>query len=427
MKKLIPFVFLFMSAITIAHADKTEELEGKINALADEIEQLKEKGETGKNKVHLFGYGEMHYNGNAGSDGLKNIPANDIMNFHRMVIGMGIDFSDRIKFTSEIDFENGFTAPYIEFAYLDFLISEQFNIRAGSLVTPIGYINETHEPTTFYSVERPYTERLIIPTTWPEGGVGIFGNAMPGLSYKLYAQASLSSADGTKFFQAKNGLRKGRSKAANAIANNIAVVGRLEYTGISGLNVAGSFYKGNSTQNKQGVTAGAVTLWDVDARFRFNGIELRGMYVQYNVGDAGIINAVNVTNGNIATLSDGIGSKGVGKRIEIAYHLGAALFGKSKKTQGHDEEWLHAGALQSWQKPTEMDIIPFVRYENINTQATMPVGSIADPKYDRKVTTMGIAFLPNSDVVAKADIEMWKSGNSLFNYNQFNLGIGYMF
>ncbi len=424
MKKLISFAFLFLSGFSVAHADSTTgELEGRINALADEIEALKAEDGGTKDRVHLFGYGEMHYNANAGDSGLKSNPGKDVLNFHRMVIGLGVDISDKIKFTSEVDFENGFKEPYIEFAYLDFLISEKFNIRAGSMVTPVGYINETHEPTTFYSVERPYTDKLIIPTTWPEGGVGIFGNAMPGLSYKLYAQASLSSADGTKSFRGKDGLRKGRSKAAKAIANDIAVVGRLEYTGLPGLNLGASLYRGNSTQNRQGQAGGAVTLWDVDARFRINDLELRGMYSQYNIGDAGVINTANTNTIN----GDGVGSKGVGKRIEIAYHLGAALFGKGAKVHDHEENWYHPGELQDWQKPTEMDLVPFVRYEAINTQATMPIGSTADPKYDRRVTTVGIAFLPARDVVVKADYEMWKSGDTAFSYNQFNLGVGYMF
>lgn len=406
-----------------------EELEKKIDILADEVDELK-LGETmvKEQRVHLFGYGEMHYNNNAGDDGLKNTPSKDIMNFHRMVIGLGVDFSDNIKFTSEVDFENGFADPYIEFAYLDFLISDQFNIRAGSLVTPVGYINEIHEPTTFYSVERPYTDRLMIPTTWPEGGVGIFGNIVPGLSYKLYGQASLTSADGKKFFQAKNGLRKGRYKAEKAPASDIAVVGRLEYTGLPGLSIGASLYRGNTTQNVDGIGSGSVTLWDVDTRYRFKDVELRGMYVQFNVGDAGAINTTNLANSNINNASDGVGSQGVGLRVEAAYHLGDLLFGgKRKSVHKHDEEWYHPGTLQDWQVPAEMDLVPFVRYEQINSQDKMPSGFTANPKYDREVFTFGVAFFPHKDVVVKADLETWQSGDSAFDYNQFNLGIGYMF
>ena len=47
-----------------------------------------------------------------------------------------------------------------------------FNLRGGMVLTPVGIINERHEPPVFYGVERPFVDTVIIPTTWFEAGAG---------------------------------------------------------------------------------------------------------------------------------------------------------------------------------------------------------------------------------------------------------------
>jgi len=63
----------------------------------------------------------------------------------------------------------------MEQAFLEFDVNDNNSIRAGIILVPIGIINETHEPSTFYSVERNNIEKYIIPTTWREGGVSLTG------------------------------------------------------------------------------------------------------------------------------------------------------------------------------------------------------------------------------------------------------------
>jgi hypothetical protein len=63
----------------------------------------------------------------------------------------------------------------LEQAYVDFLLSRRFNVRAGMLLMPIGLINERHEPPVFYGVERPFVDTVIVPTTWFEVGAGVHG------------------------------------------------------------------------------------------------------------------------------------------------------------------------------------------------------------------------------------------------------------
>jgi hypothetical protein len=80
-----------------------------------------------------------------------------------LVLGVGYDFTDWLKFRSELDFEHAFKEPELEFAYLDFLLKPAVNVRLGAILVPMGVINQHHEPPLFYSVERPEIYRVIIP------------------------------------------------------------------------------------------------------------------------------------------------------------------------------------------------------------------------------------------------------------------------
>ena len=125
---------------------------------------------------------------------------------------------------------------------------------------PVGPLNETHEPPRFYSVERPYVETYLIPSTWQEGGAGLFGSA-GGFNYRVYVVGGLDATG----FTAASGLRKGRQKVSEGKAEDLAFGGRLEYTGLPGFRLGTSAYQGDSAQNTKGIGRVPVTLLEADA------------------------------------------------------------------------------------------------------------------------------------------------------------------
>ena len=52
------------------------------------------------------------------------------------------------------------------------------------MLIPMGIVNEYHEPTTFNGVERPSIDGKIIPSTWREIGLGLYGKSN-ALSLKI--------------------------------------------------------------------------------------------------------------------------------------------------------------------------------------------------------------------------------------------------
>ena len=101
----------------------------------------------------------------------------------RTVLYVGNRFSDDWLLNTELEFEHGTTdassgttdgegSVSVEFAYLEHLVNENHAVRGGLLLVPMGLVNELHEPTVFLGARRPEVERLILPTTWRENGLG---------------------------------------------------------------------------------------------------------------------------------------------------------------------------------------------------------------------------------------------------------------
>ena len=188
----------------------------------------------------ISGYMDFHFN---------NVEFQDpVLDFHRFVLLFTHSFSDRVRFVSELELEHAVVSPEtdgeleLEQAYIDFLMSRNFNLRAGMVLAPVGVINERHEPPVFHGVERPSVETVIIPTTWFGAGAGLHGEVGSGFRYRVYAMETLDASG----FSAESGLRGGRQKGAQSNAKHVAGTGRVEFVGTPGLVLGTSLWSGDS-------------------------------------------------------------------------------------------------------------------------------------------------------------------------------------
>lgn len=366
-KPLAVLAGLVLSASALAQS--TEE---KLDALSREVEALR-KEVAGKEarpedkRTHIGGYGELHYN---------NLDTSNRIDFHRFVLFFGHRFSDRIRFNSEIEFEHSLIGDdkpgevELEQAYLDFDFAENHTARAGLFLIPIGILNETHEPPTFYGVERNPVESNIIPTTWWEGGASVYGNLTSALRYDLAVTSGLRvPTTGSSAFS----IRSGRQKVANATANNAAYTGRLKWTGVPGVELGTTLhYQDDLTQEDVpgGVSA---TLAEAHVALARGPWGLRALYAQWNLDGAA---------------PEAVGrDKQKGWYIEPSYKVNSA-FGV------------------------------FARYSQWDTEA----GDGIDSK--KKQTDVGFNYWPHEQVVVKFDVQ--RQSGAVDN-DGFNIGLGYMF
>jgi hypothetical protein len=351
--------------------------------------------------VSLGGYGEVLYE-NLANTREDDTPsgATDRLDALRAIVYVGYKFNDRILFNSELEFEHGTTGAggsvSIEFAYLEYRLAPQFGLRAGLLLPPMGFINEVHEPPAFLGARRPETERQIIPSTWRESGIGFFGG-IRNVSYRAYL---VNGFDAEGF--SGSGLRGGRQNGSEADAENFGVVGRLDVSPGLGLTVGSSAYLGNSGQGKPlpsdpAATLGARTfIWEGHAQYKAGGFDLSGLLALSTVDDVAEINA----------LTDLTGDASVGERL-IGWYL-----------QGGYDVLRATGSSHQ--------LIPYVRYEQLDTQDRVPEGFASNPANDRSFLTIGTMWKPVPNVSLKADYQI-VSNQADTGVNQLNVNLGYLF
>src|SRR5579862_8980554 len=169
----------------------------------------------------LGGYGELTVNDPS------NAPT--VVDLRRLVLFVGHNFTDKLRLYAEFEMEHAVTSSTdrgefeVEQAFLDYLAWKPFNVRAGVIIMPVGIVNVYHEPPTFNGVDRPDTDELIIPSTWREPGLGVFG-AWRSLRWQAYVVNGVNATG----FTASAGLRDGHQEAQLALGHDWGVVARVD-------------------------------------------------------------------------------------------------------------------------------------------------------------------------------------------------------
>ncbi|HKV10930.1 MAG TPA: hypothetical protein VJ725_22515 [Thermoanaerobaculia bacterium] len=395
-------------------AGRMAEIERRLEVLAAEIEKMRigeaaasaDESDYGMgpaaSKIYrterglsIGGYGEILYQKfDDERDNGTDAGRDDQFDLLRGILYFGYKWNDRFLFNTEIEYEHAGEEVSVEFAYLDYLWRPEANFRAGLVLIPMGFINELHEPTVFLGANRPQIERVIIPSTWRENGFGLFGEAGP-VSYRTYI---VNGFDASGF--AAGGLRNGRQNGSEASAEDMAWVGRLDFTGVPGLTVGGSAYVGSAGQGLEtpaGRTVDVGTqILEGHLEWRWRGLELRALGVQADLDDVAQLNAALGLTG-----SGSVGEKLTGYYLQLGYDVLAGRGGESA-------------------------FIPFARWETYNTQDEVPAGFRANPANDAESLTLGFAYKPIEQLILKVDYQD-VDNEAETGIDQFNVLLGYVF
>lgn len=341
----------------------------------------------------LSGYMDFHFN--------KPSDAHGVLDFHRFVLIFSHGFTPRIRFVAELELEHAVVegleekgAIELEQAYIDFLLTRGFNLRAGMLLVPMGIVNERHEPPVFNGVERPFVDTVIIPSTWFEAGAGMHGEVGSGLRYRAYVMAPLDAAR----FSADEGIREGRQEGSQSNVRNVAFAGRAEYIGLRGLTLGASVWSGKSSVSIRRLDS-QVRIGEIDARYKHDRLEMRGQFAQVFIGDAGPLNdAARLLTG----VSPNIARELRGFYGEVGYRV--------------------------WNSGPGRDLVGFARYENFDTQFRMPAGLVPLKQFDREAWVIGATYYPDPDVAVKIDYVVQRNQSLIVKAPaSLNIGLGWWF
>ena len=124
-----------------------------------------------ENRVALGGYVEA----NSLYESVDGISEGLSFQARRLTVFMSASISSRIKFLSELEFEDGTKEIGLEFAAIDMVLHPLFNLRGGVVMNPIGGFNQNHDGPNWEFVERPDVGVNLLPATWSNVGFGVYG------------------------------------------------------------------------------------------------------------------------------------------------------------------------------------------------------------------------------------------------------------
>lgn len=344
-------------------------------------------------------------------------------NLTRNVLFLGHKFNNRISLFTELEVEDAKVAGgevggevAMEQAFLKFNVNTRTYISAGLIIPRLGIINENHLPTTFNGNSRPFVETMVIPSTWREIGVAIYGQSsrLPGLNWSAGIFNGLNSSA----FGGGEGIREGRFEGREATATNLAITGALLYYR-NALRVQVSAYYGGSAglapreadslQLSSGPFGTPVMLGEADVQYLTKGFIFKALGTAVSIPDAQAINRAYANNTPELMW---------GAYAEVGYNL-FNITGE-----------------------TEKNLTVFARYETLDLNAQMPENGIKDDFTAQQYIVGGVTWMPVRGVAIKADYVQRMTGdpNPALQINPFingqtfyasrgfvNLGVAYSF
>ena len=343
----------------------------------------------------LTSYGELNYNRSTRD------AKNAVADLRRFVLGYQHRFDDKTKVVTELEVEHAVSSSSdpgeveVEQAYIERQLTRNVAARAGLFLMPFGLLNENHEPTAFYGVERNFVETAIIPSTWREGGVQF----VVGFDNGLTAQAGVTTGfdlgkwDASSTEGAESPLGAIHQEMALAKARDLSVFGALNWRGMPGLLVGGSLFTGGATHG-QTVASSRVTLWDLHARYTPGKWDLSSVYSRGTISNTAAFNA--------------------------------PLVGSTTLIPKSFDGWYGQAAYRLWSSG-DYTLSPFARWEQFNTArsyADLGAGLTPPGARTERVVTVGANFNIGSSIVLKADYQRFREKP---DNNRFDLGLGWSF
>lgn len=377
--------------------------------------------------LNLWGYGELYYADPVHDSRLAQA------DLRRAVFGIGYEFDEQTEFNSEYEVEHAVASSQdvgefdVEQFYVDRQVNSALTVRAGLFLMPFGMLNEHHEPTNFYGMQRNFVETLIIPSTWREGGVNLHGTTPSGIGWNLGVTTGFDlskwnfSQEFPPYVTALDleasetaPLQSTHQELALANASHPTGYAALSYIGIPGLLLGGAISSGDAVNVPAPPNAPIpgherVTLWETHARWTPGRLDLSAIYAHGAIGNVALANAANPGSPNpIPSAFDGW-------FVQAAYTV-----------------WQHKGYR----------LTPFVRqeYYNMGTQYEGTAGPVIPrglvpiaatpgdygywPVNHDHVTTVGANFYLNPHVVVKVDFQKFQSND---DFTRVDAGLGLSF
>ncbi len=349
----------------------------------------------------------------------------DAVDLNKLTVEFWADLSESIQIEAEVEIEHGGTGATMEFDRLEEFgefeqeieaggeviveeliitaeLSPRVSVQFGHLLVPVGLYTLRHEPEHYFTATVPQVEAHLIPTTWHETGIEIAGSHR---DFHYRAQV-VNGLDSTAFSSANWIARGHQQRFETANAEDLAVVGRLDWGNPLTTSFGVSAYYGDTANNrpKPDTTLDAhVTIVDVHAVYEEGPVKARALLMYGSLENATQISRLNRNlSNNLNVKRTPVGSAALGWYVEAGYDLSSL-----------------AGVLDN-----RLDI--FGRYEFYDTMFRVDEDVFDNPRWRRKAWTAGLNYALARDLILKTHYTSQTLGLEKDNKeNTFALGFGF--
>jgi len=404
----------------------------------DNVSSVVRQDSPKKKRLTIGGYGEavasrMFYSNNykryTDASLYKDAPSFGQVDIPHVVIYLGYDFGKGWSVGTEFEYEHGGTESAIEIEeeetgeyeseierggevaieqfWLQKTFSPAINLRAGHMVVPVGGTNAAHEPVHFFTVYRPEGENTIMPCTWHETGIELWGN----IGKWRYEAMLIAGLDADRF-NSKNWIHGASGSPYEfKMATALAGVLRVDNYSIKGLRIGLSGYVGNSANNNIQATDkykglhGTVTIGSLDFHYDDHGIVARG-YFDYGH----LTNSLEISAANKASRKDSPSPKNnvASDAIALGVEAGYDIFSAINSTRLKDQKFFLFG-----------------RYDYYDSMFKTAGSMTREEEWGRQKVTFGLNYYPIKQIVVKAEWSKRIFKKQFNNEPTLSIGIGY--
>jgi hypothetical protein len=390
-------------------------------------------------RLTIGGYGEVAYTRNFFSDNVyrysrpaeyANDPSHGRFDIPHAVLYVGYDFGKGWSMQTEIEFEHTGTGSAVEKEFTEageweseieqggeveleqFWIQKsfcpEFNVRAGHIIVPVGGLNNAHEPLNYFTVYRPEGEFTLLPSTWHDTGISLWGKT-ENWRYELQVTAGL---DGFMFDRDRFVHYGSKSTYEFRVANQLGYAARVDNFSLKGLRVGLSAFYGRAMHNsypndlhntRYADVKGRTFIGAMDFAYKGKRLIVRGNADYGYVGDAATISTIkrNLSSNNAPYKKTPVGQQALAAGIEAGYDI-APWFGASASP-----------------------VFVFTRYEYYDSY--IPAADQQDYPYtDKHRIAAGFNWFPIPEIAVKGEYSCRFLKAPYNNEPSISLGVVYM-
>ncbi len=435
MKKILLLSMILTTYMSFAQTqEEYQELLKRVSELETKTQEVQETAKK-ESRLTFGGYGEITMSQHMYSDAWKRYSAPSMyaddegygrVDIPHAVFFVGYNFGKGWSFGSEIEFEHGGVEAAVELeqeengeyeqeierggevALEQFWInkrwSNKINLKMGHMVIPVGQLNKYHMPNEYFGVFRPEGEATIIPSTWHETGLSLWGR-VGDWSYEAMFVAGLDAErfDSWGWIASASG-----SPYEFTIANTYAGALRIDNHSIDNLTLSVSAYLGNSASNSlkdkyDDSVKGLVTLLSFDGVYRSENFAAKANVLYGTLGDS-----YEITKGNSSS-----GTSSMSSGLPVA---------KSALTYGAEAGY---NIFSFIPKAKDQKLFVFARYEFYDSMYSVEDGVTMRNYCERTCISGGINYNPIPQIAIKMEYQSRLFPSPYNTENTLALGFTY--